>query len=83
MTCDLSADGRTIVCTITAVPPSSSAAKLTGSARIAGSSRTTTKTGRGKVTVKLRSVKRLKHAPRVVLNVRSGSGTRTLKVSAR
>jgi hypothetical protein len=83
VTCDLSADGRTIRCTISAVPPSSSAAKLTGTARLAGSKRSATRSGRGRVTVKLRSAKRLKKAPRVILRIRSGKHSRTVKVSAR
>jgi hypothetical protein len=83
VTCDLSADGKTIVCTITAASPTSKSAKLTGTARIAGTKKSTTRSGKGHVTVKLRSAKRLKKAPRVVLKVRSGSNTRTLKVSAR
>jgi hypothetical protein len=83
VTCELSSNGKTIICTITAVAPSSRTAKLTGSARIAGTRKTTTKSGKGKVTVRLRSAKRLKKAPRVVLKVRSGATTRTLKVSAR
>jgi hypothetical protein len=65
------------------VPPSSSAARLTGTARLAGSKKSTTKSGRGKVTVKLRSAKRLKKAPKVIVRVRSGKASRSLTVSAR
>ena len=65
------------------MPPTEATAKLTGSVRLAGASKTTTKSGRGKVTMRLHSSKRLKKAPRVVLKVRSGASTRTLKVSAR
>ena len=77
MTCDLSADGKTIVCTITAIPPttgSAAKAKLTGSIRIAGSKKTTTKSGNGKVTMKLKSSKRLKKAPKVVIKVKGATG---------
>ena len=60
-----------------AIPPANgtaSKAKLTGSIRIAGSKKTTTKSGNGKVTMKLKSSKRLKKAPKVVIKVKSGSG---------
>jgi hypothetical protein len=76
VTCDLSADGKTIVCTITAIPPtggSAAKAKLTGSIRVAGTKKTTTRSGNGKVTMKLKSSKRLKKAPKVIIKVKSGN----------
>jgi len=75
VTCDLSADGRTIVCTITAIPPATTSAKLTGTAQAAG--RTKRFSGTGKVKVKLRSAKRLKRAPKVV--IRLGKTQRTVR----
>jgi hypothetical protein len=84
VTCDLSADGKTIVCTITAVPPSGSAskAKFTSTLRVAGSKKTTTKTGKGKVTMRLHSSKRLKKAPTVIIRVKTGKKVVTQKVKA-
>ncbi len=56
---------------------------LTGTARLAGSKKSTTRSGKGKVTVRLRSAKRLKKAPKVIVRVRSGKASRSLTVSAR
>jgi hypothetical protein len=65
------------------VPPTSASAKLTGTARIAGSKVSTTRTGKGKVTMKLRSAKRLKKAPKVVVRVTSGKSKTTRTVKAK
>jgi hypothetical protein len=83
VTCDLSADGKTIVCTITAIPPSSTGAKLKASAKLAGSKKVTTKTGKGKVTMKLRSSKRLKRAPKVIIKITSGKKSASKTVRAK
>ena len=83
VTCDLSADGKTIMCTISAIPPTSSSAKLTGTARIAGSKKTVTRTGKGKVTMRLRSSKRLKKAPKVVIRITQGKAKANLTVRAK
>jgi hypothetical protein len=82
VTCDLSADGRSIVCTITAIPPSTSSAKLKSSVRLQGSKRTVTKTGKGKVKMTLRSAKRLTKTPKVVVTVASGKSKTSLTVKA-
>ena len=83
VTCDLSVDGKTITCTITAVPPTNASAKLTGTARLAGCAKSTTKTGKGKVTMRLHSSKRLKKAPKVVLRIASGKSKTSLTVKAK
>jgi hypothetical protein len=83
VTCDLSADGKTIMCTISAIPPTSSSAKLTGTARIAGSKKTVTRSGKGKVTMRLHSSKRLKKAPKVVLRIAQGKARTKLTVRAK
>ena len=83
VTCDLSADGKTITCTITAIPPTNASAKLTGTARLSGSRKSTTRTGKGKVTMRLHSSKRLKKAPKVVLRIASGKAKTSLTVKAK
>ena len=69
ITCDLASDGRSITCTISAIPPTTKQAKLKGTVRIAGSSKTRSWSGKNRVKVKLRSSKRLKRAPKVVVKV--------------
>jgi hypothetical protein len=63
---------------------SATASRLTSTARLASSKKAVTKSGKGKVKIRLRSAKRLKKAPKVVVTVRSGkSKARTVKVRAR
>ncbi|HWK27503.1 MAG TPA: hypothetical protein VNS09_13125 [Solirubrobacter sp.] len=78
VTCDLSSDGRSVVCTISAVPPTSSKLKLKGTARIAGTKTTRSWSGKGRVKVRLKTGKRLKRAPKVVVKVGKAK-SRTVK----
>jgi hypothetical protein len=71
VTCDLAADGKSIVCTITAIPPTTTNASIKGTVRIAGTKAVKTVSGKGKVKVRLRSSKKLKKAPKVVVKLGS------------
>jgi hypothetical protein len=71
VTCDLAADGRSIVCTITQATGTTVALK--GSARLQNTKRTVTRSGKGKVTLKLKSATRLKKSQKVVVEIRSGT----------
>ena len=71
VSCDLAADGKSIVCTITAIPPTTTNAAIKGTVRIAGAKQTTKVSGKGKVKVRLRSSKKLKKAPKVVVKLGS------------
>ena len=82
VTCDLAADGKSIVCTITAIPPTSKSVKIVSALRVAGTKLTTHKTGRGKVKMRLRSSKRLRKAPKVIVKVRAGKAVTQLTVRA-
>jgi hypothetical protein len=83
VTCDLSANRRQVVCTVTAVKPSSSATKLSTTVRLQGSKTTATKAGKGKVKVTLRSSKRLKKTTKVVVKVTSGKSVTSYTVKSR
>ncbi len=69
--CDLAADGKSIVCTITAVPPATDQRVDPGPVRIAGTKVAKRVSGKGKVKVRLRSAKKLKKAPKVVVKIGS------------
>lgn len=80
VTCDLSNDGRSIVCTIKTVVPTST---FKGSARLQGTKAAKRVAGTGKATFRLKSAKRLKKAPKVVLTLKSGSRSKAVTVRAR
>ena len=76
----MAGDGRSITCTITAAPPTTKQAKLKGTARLAGTKKARSWSGTNRVKVKLRSSKRLKRAPKVVVKVgKAKSRTVTVK----
>ncbi|HEY6890923.1 MAG TPA: CTAG/PCC1 family protein, partial [Solirubrobacter sp.] len=71
VTCDLAADGKSVVCTITAIPPATAKVAIKGTVRLAGTKATKTISGKGKVKVRLKSSKKLKKAPKVVVKLGS------------
>ena len=85
VTCDLSADGKSIVCTITAIPPSGlevegevhgcseDRRQLEGHAQV--------RQGQGHDD--LRSSKRLKKAPKVIIKVTAGKKSASKTVTAK
>ena len=78
--CTLAGDGRSITCTISALPPTTKQAKLKGTARLAGTKKARSWSGKNRVKVKLRSSKRLHRAPKVVVKVgKAKSRTVTVK----
>jgi hypothetical protein len=83
VTCDLSSDGRSVVCTISAIPPTTKSAKLKGTVRLSGTKSTRSFSGKGSVKVRLKSAKRLKRAPKVVIKVTSGAKPKSRTVTAR
>ena len=68
VSCTLAGDGKSITCTITA-----GTAELKGTARLQNTKRTVSRSGKGKVTLKLKSAKRLSKKQKVVVEVRSGA----------
>jgi hypothetical protein len=50
--------------------------------RLQGTKKTVTKTGKGKVKMTLRSAKRLKKAPKVIVTVASGKSKTSLTVKS-
>lgn len=81
ITCDLSGDGRSITCTISAVPPADGA-KLKGVVRVQNTKRTATRSGTGAVKVKLKAAKKLRKTQKLVVTVSSGKATGTFTVRA-
>lgn len=81
ITCDLSADGRSITCTITAVPPAEGA-KLKGAVRVQNTKRTVSRSGTGAVKVKLKAARKLRKSQKLVVSVSSGKATGTFTVRA-
>ena len=78
--CTLAGDGRSITCTISALPPTTKQATLKGTARLAGTKKARSWSGKNRVKVKLRSSKRLQRAPKVVVKVgKAKSRTVTVK----
>ena len=63
---------NTIVCEVV---PTASSARATVSVRKAGTSKTAKRSGRGRLTVRLKSAKRLRGKERVVVRYRSRSAT--------
>lgn len=80
VTCDLSNDGKSIVCTIKTVVPTST---FKGTARLQGTKAAKTITGTGKATFRLKSARRLEKAPKVVLTLKSGTRSKAVTVRAR
>jgi imidazolonepropionase-like amidohydrolase len=78
VTCRLARGGRSITCTITA-----GTAQLRGSARLQHTKRTVSRSGKGKVRLKLKSAKRLSKRQKVVVEVRSGALKKKLTVKTR
>jgi hypothetical protein len=78
ITCDLSADGRSITCSITAVPDSD--AKLKGAVRVQNTKRTVTRSGTGAVKVKFKAAKKLRKSQKLVVKVSSGTATKQFTV---
>jgi hypothetical protein len=76
VSCTLAGNGKSITCTITA-----GTAALKGTARLQHTKRTVSRSGkRGKVTLKLKSAKRLSKKQKVVVEVRSGALKKKLTV---
>ena len=71
VTCDLAADGKSIVCTISAIPPAT-ATRRSRAPCASPARRRQGVSGKGKVKVRLRSAKKLKKAPKVVVKIGSG-----------
>jgi len=80
VTCDLSSDGRSITCTIKTIAP---AATFKGTARLQGTKTTKPVKGTGKAKFRLKSAKRLKRTPKVVLTLNSGTRSKAVTVRAR
>ncbi|MDA0170334.1 amidohydrolase family protein [Solirubrobacter taibaiensis] len=78
ITCDLSGDGRSITCTISAGPDTD--AKLKGAVRVQNTKRTVTRTGTGAVKVKLKAAKKLRKTQKLVVKVSSGTATKQFTV---
>ena len=64
-------------------PRSRPAPNFTGTARVAGTKLAKKVSGQGKAKLRLRSAKRLKKAPKVVLSLKSGTRTRAVSARAR
>ena len=80
VTCDLSNDGRSIVCTIKTIAPAST---FKGTARLQGTKSAKKVSGKGSTKFRLKSAKRLKKAPKVVLTLKSGTRSKAVTVRAR
>ncbi|MDA0180392.1 glycerophosphodiester phosphodiesterase family protein [Solirubrobacter phytolaccae] len=80
VTCDLSSDGKSIVCTIKTVVPTST---FKGTARLQGTKAAKQVSGKGSTKFRLKSAKRLKKAPKVVLTLKSGTRSKAVTVRAR
>ena len=78
ITCDLSGDGRSITCTISAAPDTD--AKLKGAVRVQNTKRTVTRSGTGAVKVKFKAAKKLRKTQKLVVNVTSGKATKQFTV---
>ena len=76
--CDLSSDGRSIACTISAVPDTD--AKLKGAVRVQNTKRTVTRSGTGAVKVKFKAAKKLRKTQKLVVNVTSGKASKQFTV---
>ena len=76
--CDLSGDGRSIACTISAVPDTD--AKLKGAVRVQNTKRTVTRSGTGAVKVKFKAAKKLRKTQKLVVNVTSGKASKQFTV---
>ena len=77
ITCDLSGDGRSITCTISAAPDTD--AKLKGAVRVQNTKRTVTRSGRA-AKVKFKAAKKLRKTQKLVVNVTSGKATKQFTV---
>jgi hypothetical protein len=75
--CKLASSGKSVTCTIGTVPPTSKSTRLTSTVRVAGTSKSVTKSGKGSVKVTVRSTKRLKKGQKMTLKVRFSN---TIKV---
>jgi hypothetical protein len=77
--CKLSANRKAVTCAVS----SNSAAKFTGSIRLAGhKSAAASKTGKKKVSFTVRTTKALKKGTKVVLKLKSGKTSKTITVTA-
>jgi hypothetical protein len=84
-TCKLAKSRKAIRCAVRTVRPTSAATQLRGTVRLAGrgSRASTSRSGKGKLNLTVRSTKRLKKGQKVVLKVRGGSTTKVLTAKAR
>ena len=81
--CKLAASKKAVTCTITRLTPAKTAATLFVTGRQAGARKSVTRSSnKGKVTLTLRSTKRLSKRTKFVLKVRSGNTIRILTVKA-
>ena len=81
--CKLAASKKAVTCTITRLTPAKTTATLSVTGRPAGAKKSVTRSSnRGKVTITLRSTKRLSKRSKLVLKVRSGNTIRVLTVKA-
>lgn len=78
--CEIAGDGRSIKCTISAAPPGSPQLKST--VRLQNTKKAYTRSGKGKVTVRFKSAKKLRKTQKFVVEISSGAAKGRFTVRA-